>query len=353
MDYREAADLVKPLDGEAMAAARAHWNQIAKPLYSLGLLEDLVVQMAGIYGSASFPLSPKAVLQMCADNGVVAQGVTQTGQEVTAIVAENFLRGETSAAVMARCCGADLLPADLGMARDTLVRRDYKVRCGTGDISLGPAMSREEAVKALEGGISLAREAAGRGYRLLGLGEMGIGNTTTSSAVACALLSLSPREVVGKGAGLSPEGVRRKKEVVERALFVNAPDPADPLDVVAKVGGLDLAALAGACIGAALCRVPAVLDGFISCVGALLAVRLCPAVSGYLLPSHVSEEPGTRAVMEALGKEALLHGRFCLGEGTGAIALFPLLDMAYAVYSSMASFADIEVKPYVDYGGKK
>ena len=350
MDFLSVCERITPPSQEAMREARKRWSEVAKPLHSLGLLEDLVTQMAGANGAASFTISPKAVLQFCADNGVVAEGVTQTGPEVTAIVAENFLKGKTSAAVMARYASATLLPADIGMARDTLVRRDYKVRYGTWDMARGPAMKREEAILAVEAGISLAMEAVEAGYRLLALGEMGIGNTTTSSAVSSVLLGESVEEMVGRGAGLSGEGLARKKEVVKRSIEVNSPNPEDVLDVLSKVGGLDLAALCGACLGAAYLHVPVVLDGFISLVGALCAVRLCPQVEGYLLPSHISEEPGAKRVLKSLGKEALLHGGFFLGEGTGAIALFPLLDMGLAVYNQMASFSDISVEAYEDYG---
>ena len=349
MEYQEVIKRIGPPSWEAMEEAKRRWSQVAKPLHSLGKVEELIIQMAGAYGTALFSMNPKGVLQFCADNGVVAEGVTQTGQEVTAIVAENFLSGKTSAAVMASCCGATLLPADIGMARDTQVRRDFKVRYGTANMAQGPAMSREEAIAGVEAGIALSYEAAQKGYRLLALGEMGIGNTTTSSAVASVLLSLSPEEMVGRGAGLSREGLERKKEVVRRAIEINAPDPKDPIDVLSKVGGLDLAALCGACLGCASLHMPVVLDGFISWVGALLALRLCPLVGGYLVASHVPEEPGARRVLSALGREAILHGGFFLGEGTGAIALFPLLDMGYAVYNQMASFSDISIEAYEDY----
>ena len=340
---------VRGLDKEAMDRARERWNQVAKPLHSLGILEDMVVRIAGIQGTSRVRLGRRVLYEICADNGVVAQGVSQCGSEVTALVAENFLKGETCSAIMAKRAGADLMPVDLGMARDTRVRRDLKVRYGTADMSQGPAMSREEAVRAVLAGVSLAEEAREAGYDLLLLGEMGIGNTSTSSAVASVLLGERIEEMVGRGAGLSREGLGRKARVLREAIEKNRPDPEDVLDVLSRVGGLDLCCLAGLCLGGAVFHLPVLLDGFITCVAALCAVRLHEGVAGYLLPSHASHEPGTARVVGALGLNPLLYGRFCLGEGTGALCLLPMLDMALEIYERMSSFSEISLAAYEEY----
>ena len=331
---------IAPADQAAMAAARIRWDSVAKPLGSLGILEDHIVRIAGAQGTPDVSLARKAVVAMCADNGVVAQGVTQTGQEVTAIVAENMARGASSVCRMARIAGADVVPVDIGVARPVSGHRllQRNIRRGTANMARGPAMTREEATQAVLTGLELARELAGRGYTLLATGEMGIGNTTTASAVASVLLDRPPAEVTGRGAGLSDEGLSR-------------PDPADPLDVLAKVGGLDLAGLAGVFLGGAVCRVPVLVDGFISAVAALIARRICPDAAGYLLGSHASAEPAGRMVMEALELKPFLYAGMRLGEGTGAVAVMPLLDMGLAVYREMSTFDEIEIEAYQPLGG--
>ena len=283
---------------------------------------------------------------MCADNGVVAEGVTQTGQEVTAIVAENFLTGDTSACVMCRQCGTDVFPVDVGMVSDTKVPRDLKVMNGTRNMAKEPAMTREEAVCGIEAGIEMVRRLKEKGYTLIATGEMGIGNTTTSSAVASVLLDKPVEMMTGRGAGLSGEGLKRKIAAIQKAVSKNQPDPKDAIDVLAKVGGLDIAGMAGVFLGGAAMHIPVVIDGFISCVAALVAQRICPLVKDYMIASHVSKEPAASLILEALDKEAVLHGEMCLGEGSGAVALFPFLDMGIAVYESMSTFEEIKVDQY-------
>ena len=283
---------------------------------------------------------------MCADNGVVAEGVTQTGQEVTAIVAENFLTGDTSACVMCRQCGTDVFPVDVGMVSDTKVPRDLKVMNGTRNMAKEPAMTREEAVRGIEAGIEMVRRLKEKGYTLIATGEMGIGNTTTSSAVASVLLDKPVEMMTGRGAGLSGEGLKRKIAAIQKAVSKNQPDPKDAIDVLAKVGGLDIAGMAGVFLGGAAMHIPVVIDGFISCVAALVAQRICPLVKDYMIASHVSKEPAASLILEALDKEAVLHWEMCLGEGSGAVALFPFLDMGIAVYESMSTFEEIKVDQY-------
>lgn len=303
MTLEEAKKQIRPVDQEAVCAAQKRWDSIAKPLHSLGKMEKIVMQIAGITGSADVRLDKRALVAMCADNGVVEEGVTQTGQEVTAIVAENFLKGDTSACVMCRQCGTDVFPVDVGMASDTKVPSDLKVMMGTRNMTKEPAMTYEEAVQGIEAGIEMVRRLKEQGYRLIATGEMGIGNTTTSSAVASVLLNRSVEEMTGRGAGLSGEGLKRKIDAIKRAVKLNEPDPFDPVDVLAKVGGLDIAGMAGVFMGGAVYRIPVVIDGFISCVAALVAQRISPLTKDYMIASHVSREPAAAMILEALEKK--------------------------------------------------
>ena len=339
---------IVPADRAAAEACRRRWDAIAKPLHRLGLLEDAVVRVAAMTGSPDVDLSRRAIVVMCADHGVVAEGVTQTGQEVTAIVTENMSKGASSVCCMARQAHAEVVPVDIGVARPVagahILQRN--LMRGTRNMTKGPAMDREVCVRAIETGIQVAKELCGRGMTLLGTGEMGIGNTTASSAVAAVLLDAEPGTVTGRGAGLSSQGLDRKVEAIRRAIAVNRPDPADPVDVLSKVGGLDLAGLTGVFLVGAACRTPVLVDGFISAAAALCAVRLCPAAGDYLLASHVSAEPAGERMLRELGLVPLLRANMCLGEGTGTAAVMPLLDMALAVYGQMATFDEIEVEAY-------
>lgn len=337
--------MIRPGDGAAKEEASRRWDSIAKPLHSLGKLERDIIRIAGIQRTAAVRLEKKALLVLCADNGVVEEGVTQTGQEVTAIVAENFLTGNTSAAIMAKKAGVDLFPIDMGMAADTQVP-NYKVAYGTRNMAKEPAMTREQALQAVLTGIRLAKEKKEEGYDLLAVGEMGIGNTTTSSAVSSLLLGREIQEMTGRGAGLTSQGLERKIQVIQEAIRRNRPDPSDSLDVLAKVGGFDLAGLAGVCLGGAVYGIPVVLDGFISGAAALAAVRLCPTVREYLIASHVSKEPGMRVILTELGLEAALDCGLCLGEGTGALLYLPALLMAEEVYRSMSTFSENQIEEY-------
>lgn len=348
MTLQEALAAVKPLDSKAMESARKRWDSIAKPLGSLGLLEKAIIRIAGITGSSELDLSRRGVVVMCADNGVVAQGVTQTDASVTAVVTENMSRGETSVCAMSRVAGAQVFPVDIGVAAE--VSGDgmlhHKIAHGTMDITQGPAMTREQAVDALEYGVNLVGELKEKGYRILVTGEMGIGNTTTGSALTAVFLDKDPQDVTGRGAGLSNEGLVRKVAAIRKAIAVNCPDPSDGVGTLAKVGGLDIAGLAGVFLGGAVHRVPVLVDGFISATAALTAVRICPGVADYLLASHVSKEPAGGMLMEALELHPFLTAEMCLGEGTGAVAVLPVLDMACAVYREMSTFSEIAIEAY-------
>lgn len=345
MTLEETLEKIHPADKTAMEAALAHWNNIAMPLHSLGRLQDTVVRIAGMTGNARVDLKKKALVVMCADNGVVEEGVTQSGQEVTKIVAENFLKEKATASILCKKAGADIFPVDIGIATDSTILQ-HKVMYGTKNMAKEPAMTREQAVAAIEVGIAKAEELHAQGYEILATGEMGIGNTTTSSAMTAVYLGLDVETVTGRGAGLSSHGLQRKIHAIKQAIAVNQPDPEDPLDVLAKVGGLDIAGMCGLFLGGATQQMPVVMDGFISQVAALTAVRLVPECADYILASHVSEEPGANILLKALEKDAFLTCGMRLGEGSGAVALFPILDFASDIYHKMSTFVQADIVEY-------
>ena len=346
MTLEETMQKIRPVDTAAMAAAKQHWDGLGKPLGSLGRLEKALIQIAGIQRTGDVHIDRKALVIMCADNGVVQEGVTQCGQEVTATVAENFLDEKSCVAIMCRRAGTKICPVDIGMAVDTPRVEKRKIAYGTKNMAKGPAMTREQAVAAIEVGIAKAEERHAQGYEMLATGEMGIGNTTTSSAMTAVYLGLDVETVTGRGAGLSSHGLQRKIHAIKQAIAVNQPDPEDPLDVLAKVGGLDIAGMCGLFLGGAAQQMPVVMDGFISQVAALTAVRLVPECADYILASHVSEEPGANILLKALEKDAFLTCGMRLGEGSGAVALFPILDFASDIYHKMSTFVQADIVEY-------
>ena len=337
---------ITPAAQDAHDACIARFDAVAKPVGSLGKMETLLARIAAITGTPIIDIGKKCVLVFCGDNGVLAQGVAQSTSDVTTAIARSLAAGTASVCVMAKAAGADTFPIDMGMIDTVPQLADRKVANGTRDLSQGPAMTREEAEQAILAGIELVREKKEAGYRLIATGEAGIGNTTSSSAMAAVFLDLPVEVVTGRGSGLTNDGLRRKQNAIASGLRVNCPDASDALDVLAKVGGFDIAGMVGAFLGGALYHIPVVMDGFISSVAALCAVRMCPAVKGYIIPSHVSAEPAGRMIMDALEVQPMIHGDLRLGEGTGAVALFPLLDMAAAVYHDAATFGDINVEAY-------
>ncbi|MBQ8063886.1 MAG: nicotinate-nucleotide--dimethylbenzimidazole phosphoribosyltransferase [Clostridia bacterium] len=322
-------------DEHLVVDARAKWNTCAKPLGSLGLLEDQVVSLCAVKGTLSPDIGTRTAVLFCADNGVVEEGVTQTGSAVTRLVYDQLKLGRSSVNRMAAVAKAEVLPVDIGMAPK-----------GTGNIAKGPAMTEDALFCALYEGMDLARRLTEEGNGLLIAGEMGIGNTTTSSAVAAVLLGKDPEEVTGKGAGLSVEGLAHKVEVIRKAIDVNRPDPAEPFEVLRTVGGYDLAGMCGLYLGGALYGTPVIMDGFPSAVAALCATRICPAACTAILPSHVSAEPAGQMVLEAMGKQAPITAGMRLGEGTGGVALLPLLDMVLAVFEEAYTFEEGGIEPY-------
>jgi len=348
MNYEQALNSIGCLHEDVMARAQARLDSLSKPLGSLGRLEWVVKRIAGITGELFPSVDKKVIVIMCADNGVVEEGISQSGKEITSAVTRNFTRGITAVNVFSKHTGSDIVVVDIGVDDDINCEGvlNRKIRKGTWNIAKGPAMTREEAVKAIETGIDIVEELKKKGVNLLGTGEMGIGNTTTSSAVVAALIGCSVEEVVGKGAGLSSEGLKRKINVVKKALEINKPDSSNALDVLAKVGGFDIAGLVGCFIGAAACRIPILIDGFISSAAALVAVNLRPEIKDFIFPSHCSGEPGSAAVLKALGFEPFLNLGMRVGEGTGAALAFHLVDAAFSAYRNMGTFDDARIEQY-------
>ena len=339
---------VQPLDQKAMLAAEAHQARLAKPPGSLGRLEELSVQLAGITGKVHNELPRKQLLVFAADNGVVAEGVSSAPQSVTMQQTINLTRGKTGAAALAKRFGCGLTVCDVGVNADICESAvlNRKIAYGTKNICAGPAMTREQALQAILTGAAVAENVDAD---VVGIGEMGIGNTTTSSAVLAVLLGADVDKVTGRGGGITEESFRKKKAVIRTAIAVNRPNRNDVIDVLAKVGGFDLAAMCGAFLGAAASRRAAVIDGFISAVAALCAVRLCPLVRGYLIPSHASFEIGYRLAMEEMALRPLFDLGMRLGEGSGCPLAFQVLDAACAVMNNMASFDEAGINDdYLD-----
>lgn len=348
----EVIALIGPLDAGAMARARAREASLTKPVGSLGRLEELAIQLAGIVGTERPRLAQKAIVVMVADHGVTAEGVSAYPAEVTPQMVANFLMGGAAINALAGGVGARVTVVDLGV-RGTIPERPggatdpaflrHPLGPGTANAARGPAMTRETARQGLAVGLSVAELEVERGLDLLGIGEMGIGNTTAASAIVAALTGLPPERTTGHGTGVIGATYERKIAVVGQMLATNHPDPAEPLDVLAKVGGFEIAGLVGLLLGAAAARVPIVLDGFITGAAALVAVRLCPALQPYLIAAHRSVEPGHTAVLDALGLTPLLDLGLRLGEGSGAALAFGIVDGAARHLTEMATFAEAGV----------
>ena len=336
-------DQIAPWDRSAAQEARARWDSIAKPLDGLGDLEKIIADIAGMQGSADVELSPAALYVFCADNGIVNEGVTQTDASVTAAVARSMVKGQSAVCLMARRAGVEVCPVDVGMIEDV-----------------------DGIRTTMQFGYDLAAEAAGRGVRLLAAGEMGIGNTTTGAALASVLLDLPVDKVCGRGAGLDDAGLMRKRQVIaqgidkygfsQEAARSRDEEPAmtrdEVLRALSRLGGLDMAAMCGLYIGAACHRIPVIIDGAISAAAALTASMLIPGVSRYMVASHVGKEPAMPYLLEALGKSPVISADLALGEGTGAVMLVPLLEMALSVYRDGIHFSGLNMEPYRRYDAK-
>jgi nicotinate-nucleotide--dimethylbenzimidazole phosphoribosyltransferase len=343
---RKTIKMIKPPDKKAMAAARARQDMLTKPAGSLGRLEELSIQLAGIRGKARPEIKDKAMITMAADHGVVDEKIGNWPREVTAQMVQNFLRGGAGINVLARLAGARIIFADMGVASDLeadpqLIVR--KIGYGTKNMCLGPAMTPEQAVRSIETGIEIVSREVDKGLDIVGTGDMGIGNTTASSAVFAAISGRAVEAVTGRGTGISDEQLAHKIDVIKRALAVNRPAPSQPLDVLGKVGGFEIGGLAGVMLGAAARHVPVVIDGFISGAAAMIAIALAPHLKDYLIAAHVSAEAGHAAMLEYLRLKPLLNLEMRLGEGTGAALGIFLAEAAARTLNEMATFAEAGV----------
>jgi len=338
--------IIPSLDQACMASARARQDTLTKPQGSLGRLEELSIQLAGIYGQPIPSIQEKAIIVMAGDHGVVAEGVSAFPQEVTPQMVLNFLNGGAAINVLARQAGARITIVDMGVAVEMplhpglLVR---KVAPGTRNMAIGPAMTRAQAEQVIQAGIEVVEAEIARGLDVVATGDMGIGNTTPSAAIAAAFTGQPPAQIAGRGTGLDSAGLERKIAVIERALAVNQPNPQDGLDVLAKVGGFEIGGLAGVMIGAAAHRKAVVVDGFISTAAAMIAVSLCPQVKPYLIAAHRSKENGHGIMLDWLGVKPLLDFDLRLGEGTGATLALPILEASLAILREMATFGEAGV----------
>ena len=337
---------IQPANKKLYDACITRFDHIAKPVGSLGKFETLIASISAASHTENITIDKKCVLVFCADNGVLKQGVAQSTHDVTTAIARSLVRKTTSVDSMAKAAKADVFPIDMGMIDKVEGLIPRSVARGTKDMSQGPAMTKDQAVQAILTGIEMVKCTKEQGYTLIAAGEAGIGNTTTSSAVLSVLTGLPVEQVTGRGSGLTDEGLIRKQNAIRQAIAINQPDASNVIDVLHKVGGFDIAAMTGAFLGGALYHIPIIMDGFISGVAALCAVQLCPHVHGYILPSHTSAEPGAQIVMKSLNLQPVLHADMRLGEGTGAVALMPLLDLALSVYKNAATFDDIKVEAY-------
>lgn len=346
MDLDEVIAGIKPIDAGAMRRAAERQDQLTKPPGSLGRLEDLSIQLAGIFDTERPSVGRKTVIVAAGDHDVTAQNVTGYPKEVTSQMVLNFLAGGAAINAIAQTTGVDLVIVDAGVGAPLPPHPNMQVvgkGRPTGDISRGPAMSRSDAEATVMAGVQLALEAAESGADVLGTGDMGIGNTTPSSAIASAITGRSPRETTGRGTGRTDEELDRKTAVVQQALNVNKPDPTDGLDVLAKVGGYEIGVLAGVILGGAFALRPVVLDGFISGAAALIACTLCPTATDYMIAAHQSAESGHGVVLSYLGLKPLLDLDMRLGEGTGAALAMPIIEAAAACLSDMATFEEASV----------
>jgi nicotinate-nucleotide--dimethylbenzimidazole phosphoribosyltransferase len=342
----QTIDSIKPLDKTSMVEARARQDKLTKPAGSLGRLEELSIQIAGVQGKARPVIKNKAMITMAGDHGVVDEKIGNWPREVTAQMVENFLRGGAGINVLARQVGARIVFVDMGVASDLKPSPQLivkKIGYGTKNMCLGPAMTREQAVKAVEAGIEIVNGEADKGLDIVGTGDMGIGNTTASSAIFAAITVRPVEEVTGRGTGLNDEQLTHKISVIKRALAVNKPDPSRPLDVLAGVGGFEIGGLAGVMLGAAARRIPVVIDGFISGAAALIAVALAPQLKDYIIAAHCSAEAGHTAMLEYMGLRPLLNLDMRLGEGTGAALGIFIAEAAVRTLNEMATFAEAGV----------
>ncbi|QBH96666.1 nicotinate-nucleotide--dimethylbenzimidazole phosphoribosyltransferase [Limnobaculum zhutongyuii] len=335
---------IRPLDKQVMDEMSIRLDGLVKPVGSLGRLELLAIQLSGIYRSLNISAPHKQLIVMAADHGVYAEGITLAPQAVTHLQMMNMVKSVSGVCVLAKQMDAEVLLVDAGIDSSPIEGvLNHKVRRGSGNIATQAAMSREEAVTLLERSAQLAIEQVNRGVRLIGTGELGMGNTTPAAAMVSVLCNVMPEQTVGVGANFPQDRMQHKIEVVKRAIAVNQPNADDSIDVLAKVGGFDLGGMAGVMIGAAAAGIPIVLDGFLSCAAALVAVKIAPQLHPYLIPSHRSAEKGTHLALEKLKLVPYLEMSMRLGEGSGAVMAFPIIDAACAIANNMGSLAESNI----------
>mgnify|MGYP004713007883 FL=1 len=335
-------------DNTSVLKSKLRWNSIAKPLGGLGLLEDMVSKIAGIQRTEDVSITHRTAVIMCADNGVVSEGVSQSDSRVTAQVAKEIAAGRSSVNMLANQFSTEILTVDIGIDSDIYCSNiiNKKIAYGTRSIAKGPAMDPSQARKSISNGIEIVYDLCRNGTDIIITGEMGIGNTTTSAAIASVILGIPAEITTGRGAGLDSSGMSRKIAAIHRAIKLNKPDPTDPIDVLSKLGGFDIAGMTGLFLGGAECGIPIVIDGVISAVSACLAEMISPGCRDFMLPSHVSNEPSARLLLEKLALKAPINAGFHLGEGTGGIMLLPLLDGALAVYNGAHRFDEMNMERY-------
>lgn len=346
MSLQNLINRIQPLDESAAQAARERQDILTKPTGALGRLEELSIQLAGITGNPLPAIKDKVIITMAGDHGVVAEGVSAYPQEDTPLMVENFLSGGAGINVLSRFVGARVVVVDMGVAfdlpaRDGLISK--KIAYGTANMAQGPAMTREQAETAILSGVEVVEAEIARGLDIVGTGDMGIGNTTPSTAIACVLTGKHPADMVGRGTGMNEEGMKRKANAIERALAVNQPNPKDGLDILAKVGGFEIGGLAGVILGAAVNRKPVMVDGFISTAAAMIAIAIAPQCRPYLMMAHQSNEYGHRVMLDWIGLKPLLSLDMRLGEGTGAVLAFQLAEASCKILSEMATFEEAGV----------
>lgn len=333
------------LDEKYINKAKERLDKLIKPVGSLGKIEDICMQLAGIYGSEKFDTSKKAIIAFAGDHGVYEEGVAPDPQNITYLQFPNFAKGLCGVGTLSKFVGADVVAVDVGINCDHKLEGviDYKIRKGTSNMAKGPAMSREEAIKCLEIGIEVAEDCIEKGYKVIGIGEMGICNTTPSSAIISVIGDCDPLEVTGIGAGLKKERVAHKASVIRKSIELNNPNPNDAIDILSKVGGFEIGAMAGVVLGCSANRIPVVLDGFISYAAALLAYKINPKCREYMIASHLSAEPGTQKSLEIINLSPVLNMDMRLGEGSGAALAFNIIEASNYTYQNMATYDEVDL----------
>ena len=336
---------IYPLEKKYMQQAQARLDRLIKPTGSLGKMESICAQLAGIYGKKYFDTSKKIIISFAGDHGVYEEGVAPDPQNITILQFQNFPKRINGVGTISKFVGADVLAVDVGINCDEKIEGvlDYKIRKGTSNMAKGPAMTRKEAEKCISIGIEMAEKCIQEDYTVIGIGEMGIANTTPSTAIISVFADCDPKEITGMGAGLKKELIMHKADVIRKSIELNKPNPKDAIDVLSKVGGFEIGAMAGVIIGCAANRIPVVLDGFISYAAALLAYHINPKTKEYMIASHLSAEPGAKKALDMMGLEAFLDMDMRLGEGSGAALAFNIIEASNYVYKNMATFDEIDM----------